>query len=155
MRISRIVPSAALVLAVSGGTAPPVAADAQVSRPANHQVSAQSNGHEKVLVRLRETGGFAGLDDRVTVYTNGCARFSRRQTPAVKRCLTRGEMRELRGGLKRLRVGCSEKQPQGADFIKYTLTYRGHSAGRYTLPRTWGPVVRQLEKILQKYAVPA
>lgn len=148
-------PSAALVLAVSSGTALPAAAGAQVGQQAGQQVSAQSNGHKKVLVQLHETGGFAGIDDRVTVYTNGCARFSRRQTPAVKKCLTRGEMRELRGRLKRLRVGCSEKRPQGADFIKYTLTYQGDRASRYTLPSTWGPVVRQLEKVLHKYTAPA
>ncbi|GIH73122.1 hypothetical protein Mth01_53750 [Sphaerimonospora thailandensis] len=149
-------PSAALILVVSGGTALPThAASAQESAQTSAQTSAQANGHKKVLVQLRETGGFAGIDDRVTVYTNGCARFSRRQAPPVNKCLTRGEMRKLRGYLKHLRVGCSEKQPQGADFIKYTLAYHGHRASRYTLPRTWSPVVRQLEKALQKYAAPA
>lgn len=118
-------------------------------------MGAQPGGDGKVLVRLHETGGFAAIDDRVTVYTDGCARFSRRQTPAVKKCLTRGELRELRSRLGRLHVGCSEKPPRGADFIEYTLTYRGHRASRYTLPPTWGPVVRQLEEILHKYTAPA
>ncbi|MEV0973878.1 hypothetical protein [Microtetraspora glauca] len=118
--------------------------------------SAQAvTAQKKVLVQLREQGGFAGLDDRVTVYTDGCVRLSRRTGPAAARCLTGGEMRGLRADLRHLRVGRSEARPPGADFIKYTLAYRGHRAGRYTLPGTWTPVVRRLERILQKYWTPS
>lgn len=151
MKVSRIVPLAALILAASGGTATHAA-----SVQGGAQPCARDSGHEKVLVRLRETGGFAGIDDRVTVYTDGCARFSRGPAPAVHRRLTGAEMRELCGHLKRLRVGRSEARPRGADFIEYTLTYRGRQASRYTLPLpvTWRPVVEQLERILHKYTVP-
>ncbi|GLX00584.1 hypothetical protein [Microtetraspora sp. NBRC 16547] len=110
---------------------------------------------KKVLVQLREQGGFAGIDDRVTVYTDGCVRLSRRTGPAVDACLTSGEIRGLRRDLKQLRLGSSETQPPGADFIQYTLSYQGHRTARYTLPSTWSPVVRRLEKILQKYWAPA
>ncbi|WP_248963138.1 hypothetical protein [Sphaerisporangium perillae] len=105
---------------------------------------------KKVWVELREQGGFAGLDDRVIVYTDGCARLSHRTGPAVHTCLTRTETRALRSSLKHLRLGRTETQPPGADFIKYTITYRGHRVSRYTLPSTWKPVVRRLEKILHK-----
>ncbi|MER7506321.1 hypothetical protein [Nonomuraea pusilla] len=123
----------ALLLALA---APP--AEAAATRP-------------KVLVDLREEGGFAGLKDRVTVYTDGCARFSRRTGPVVRRCLTRAELRGLRGALGHLQVGGSEPQPQGADFLAYTLSYKGHRATRYRLPETWQPVVGRLEKALTKY----
>ena len=109
---------------------------------------------KKVLVELREQGGFAGFDNRVIVYTNGCVRLSRRTGPTVDKCLTRGEQRKLRGELKKLRLGHSEARPQGADFLKYTLTYKGHRVSRYTLTRTWTPVVQRLERFLVKYWAP-
>ncbi|MFE3452618.1 hypothetical protein ACFXJ8_27210 [Nonomuraea sp. NPDC059194] len=139
MRIWRIALLPALLLSLSTGVAPP----AQALTPKT-----------KTLVTLYRQGGFAGFDDRVTVYTNGCARLARRTGPTVDKCLTPKEMRTLRGHLKRLRLGRSEAQPQGADFIKYTIAYRGHRVSRYTLPASWSPVVRDLEKALEKYWAP-
>ncbi|GAA1017363.1 hypothetical protein Aple_033170 [Acrocarpospora pleiomorpha] len=114
-----------------------------------------AGAQKKVLVELREQGGFAGIDNHVIVYASGCARLRHRTDRAVAMCLTNGEMRGLRGDLKRLRLGRSEAEPPGADFIKYTLAYRGHRIARYSLPSTWRPVVRRLEKILQKHGVTA
>ncbi|MGP3958219.1 hypothetical protein ACTWPT_19605 [Nonomuraea sp. 3N208] len=39
-------------------------------------------------------------------------------------------------------------QPPGADFIAYRLAYKGRHATRYTLPASWRPVVRHLDKIM-------
>ncbi|MFF4772118.1 hypothetical protein ACFY05_04605 [Microtetraspora fusca] len=143
MRIWRITLLAALVLIVGVTTiAPESSAQAAAAR-------------KKVLVQLREQGGFVGLDDRVTVYTDGCVRLSRRTGPVVRTCLTDAEMRALRRDLAHLRLGDSEPQPPGADFIGYTLTYRGHRVLRYTLPSSWTPVVRRLETILHKHWTPS
>ncbi|MFF3670598.1 hypothetical protein [Microtetraspora malaysiensis] len=139
MRIWRITLLAALVLIVGVTTIGPA--------PAAQAATAR----KKVLVQLSEQGGFAGIDDRVTVYTDGCVRLSRRTGTVVRKCLTDAEMRGLRRDLAGLRLGGSQAQPPGADFIKYTLTYRGHRTVRYTLPSSWTPVVRRLEKILQNY----
>lgn len=109
---------------------------------------------KKVLVDFRKQGGFAGFDDRVIVYTNGCVRLSRRTGPTIDKCVTRGEWRTLRRHLKTLRIGRSEAPPQGADFFKYTLAYKGHRASRYTLTRSWAPVVADLEKLMEKYWAP-
>ncbi|MEU4546446.1 hypothetical protein [Nonomuraea dietziae] len=138
MKIWRIVLLPALLLALGTGVAP----------------QAQAFTAKTTLVALHKQGGFAGLDDRVIVYADGCARLSRRTGPTVDKCLTRKEMRTLRGHLKLLRLGRSEAQPQGADFIKYTIAYRGHRASRYTLPASWSPVVRDLEKAMEKYWAP-
>lgn len=157
MKVLRIVPLAALVLAASGGTATHAASVQGGAVQGGAQPCTQQSGPEKVLVQLRETGGIAGIDDCVIVYTNGCAQLIRSPAPAVHRRLTGAEMRELRGHLKQLRVGRSEAQPPGADFIEYTLAYRGRQASRYTLPLpvTWRPVVEQLEMILHRYTTPA
>ncbi|MDF2708061.1 MAG: hypothetical protein K0R62_3713 [Nonomuraea muscovyensis] len=108
----------------------------------------------KTLITLHREGGFAGFDDRVIVHTDGCVRLSRRSGPAVDKCLTEQETGTLRRHLRRLRLGRSEAQPQGADFIKYTIAYRGRRVSRYTLPASWNPVVRHLEQILEKYWAP-
>ncbi|MGV9305601.1 MULTISPECIES: hypothetical protein [unclassified Nonomuraea] len=139
MRIWRIALLPALLLSLGLSSAQPAqAADVET----------------KVLVALRKQGGFAGFDDRVTVYTNGCVRLSRRTGPTVDKCLTKKEVAALRGHLKRLRLGRSEAQPQGADFIKYTISYKGHRASRYTLTTSWSPVVRNLEQLLERYWAP-
>ncbi|KAA9380922.1 hypothetical protein F5972_07505 [Microbispora cellulosiformans] len=106
---------------------------------------------KRPLVELREQGGFAGLDNRVRVYADGCALLSRRTGPVTRRCLTASEWRGLRGALKNLRLGRSEAPPQGADFLAYGLTYQGRRVTRYTVPSSWRPVVERLEKILVKY----
>jgi hypothetical protein len=139
MNLWRIVLLPLLVLALTASTAP---------------AQAEASLGKRVLVQLREQGGFAGLDNRVIVYANGCVRLSRRTGPTVDKCLTVKEERTLRGYLKHLKVGRSEPAPRGADFIKYTLAYKGRHASRYTLTSSWQPVVRELEKILDKYWAP-
>lgn len=109
---------------------------------------------KKVLVDFRKEGGFAGLQDHVIVYGNGCVRLDRRTGPTIDKCLTGKEERRLRAYLKDLRIGRSETRPPGADFIKYSLAYQGRRASRYTLPASWRPVVRHLEKIMEKYWAP-
>ncbi|MEV0379289.1 hypothetical protein [Nonomuraea sp. NPDC050643] len=138
MRIWRIVLLPVLVLALSSSMAP---AQAEIAS-------------KRVLVDLRKQGGFAGLDDRVIVYGSGCVRLSRRTGPTIDKCLTAKEKRRLRGHLGKLRIGRTERPPQGADFIKYTLTYDKRRVSRYTLPSTWQPVVRDLDKIMEKYWAP-
>ncbi|MEU0565122.1 hypothetical protein ABZ297_06980 [Nonomuraea sp. NPDC005983] len=139
MKNWRITLLPALVLALGMGATEPAQADTEKTR---------------TLITLHKEGGFAGLNDQVIVYTNGCVRLSRRMGPTVDECLTETEMRTLRAHLKNLRLGRSEPQPQGADFIKYTIAYRGTRVSRYTLPSSWSPVVRDLEKAMEKYWEP-
>ncbi|MFK4036130.1 hypothetical protein ACI2LC_10060 [Nonomuraea wenchangensis] len=138
MRIWRIALTPLLVPALVAVPAVPVAAAVQ----------------RKVLVDYRRQGGFAGFDDHVIVYRDGCVRLSRRTGPTVDKCLTGKEERRLRTALSGLRVGRSEPAPQGADFLKYTLAHKGHRASRYTLPKSWQPVVRQLDAAMTKYWAP-
>ncbi|GAA2210487.1 hypothetical protein GCM10009850_059460 [Nonomuraea monospora] len=109
---------------------------------------------KRVLVELRKQGGFAGLNDRVVVYGSGCVRLSRRTGPTIDKCLTAKEERKLRGYLRHLKIGRSQRPPQGADFIKYTLAFDKRRASVYDVPSTWQPVVRHLDKIMEKYWAP-
>ncbi|MCP2363654.1 hypothetical protein HD597_010674 [Nonomuraea thailandensis] len=138
MRIWRIVLLPVLLAVLSTSMAP---AQAEVAP-------------KRVLVELRKQGGFAGLNDRVIVFGNGCARLSRRTGPTVDKCLTAKEERRLRGHLRHLKIGRSQRAPQGADFIRFTLAHDKRRAGVYDLPPTWQPVVRDLDKLMEKYWAP-
>ncbi|MBB6545312.1 hypothetical protein [Nonomuraea rubra] len=138
MRIWRIVLLPVLVPVLSTSMAP---AQAEVAP-------------KRVLVELRKQGGFAGLNDRVIVFGNGCARLSRRTGPTIDKCLTAKEERRLRGQLRHLKIGRSQRAPQGADFITFTLAYDRRRASVYDLPATWQPVVRHLDQIMEKYWAP-
>ncbi|WP_157252111.1 hypothetical protein [Nonomuraea typhae] len=137
----RVIVMPVLLLGLTAGLGTPVQAEA-----VQHK--------KKLLVELRREGGFAGFDDRVRVYTNACVRLSRRTGPTVDKCLTRAEWRTLKYHLKRLKLGRSQARPQGADFLKYTLTYRKHRVSKYHLTKTWAPVVSDLERFLTKYWAP-
>ncbi|MFG1704981.1 hypothetical protein ACFLIM_17475 [Nonomuraea sp. M3C6] len=139
MKIWRLVLLPLLVLALTTSMAP---------------AQAEAVLGKRILVDFRKQGGFTGLNDHVIVYGNGCVRLSRRTGPTVDKCLTGKEERKLHGYLKNLKIGRSETRPQGADFIKYTLVYNKHRASRYTLPGSWQPVVRHLDRIMEKYWAP-
>ncbi|TMR21691.1 hypothetical protein ETD86_14180 [Nonomuraea turkmeniaca] len=145
-RIWRIVLLPALALTLSASATP---AGAMPVSTQNTQ-----NAQKRVLVDLRKQGGFAGLDDHMIVYRDGCVRLDRRTGPVIDKCLTGKEERRLRTYLKKLRIGRSETRPPGADFIKYTLAHDRRRASRYTLPAGWQPVVRHLEQIMEKYWAP-
>jgi hypothetical protein len=56
-----------------------------------------------VLVSYTRTGGFVGVNDRLTVYRSGRARLARRTGPAVALTLTCSRLRVLRDRLVRAR----------------------------------------------------
>lgn len=129
---------------------PVLALTVSAAAPQATAVTAQ----KKVLVDFRKEGGFAGLQDHVIVYGNGCVRLDRRTGPTIDKCLTGKEERRLRAYLKDLRIGRSETRPPGADFFAYRLAYKGRQATRFTLPASWRPVVGELDKIMEKYWAP-
>ncbi|MEV6985916.1 hypothetical protein AB0M95_32290 [Sphaerisporangium sp. NPDC051017] len=144
MRTWRIAVMSVLVPAMVAGAVPSPAATAAAADEARRAVRQKATS----LVKLQRQGGFAGVDDHVTVYTNGCARVVHRTGPAIRRCLSAADTRKLRGELKRLSLGRSQTAPPGADMYEYTLTYNGRSVSRYSVPSSWRPVVRRLEKLL-------
>lgn len=100
----------------------------------------------EMLVTYEKTGGFAGVDRRITVHGNGTAVTEKRRI-----ALSPDEFRALRRDLDGIttlrssRVGCDI-----ADHFTYTLTYRGHSATRCRLPVDWRAPVARLEALLRR-----
>lgn len=99
-----------------------------------------------ILVTYQRTGGFAGIQDRVTVDVSGTAVVNDREIT-----LKAGEMRGLRTALNGVvttwssTAGC-----EVADHFTYTLTYRGHEATRCWLPSDWRPAVERLEALTRR-----
>jgi hypothetical protein len=99
-----------------------------------------------VLVTYERTGGFAGIQERVTVGNSGNAVVNGQRI-----ALADGEMRGLRDALSGIVTTDSSKAGcRVADHFTYTLTYRGHRATRCRLPSDWRAAVERLEALTRR-----
>ncbi|MFF4238324.1 hypothetical protein ACFYYL_20825 [Actinomadura geliboluensis] len=99
-----------------------------------------------VLVTYERTGGFAGIQERVTVDNSGAALIN-----GKKAALDDGEMRGLRDALSGIvTTDSSEAGCRVADHFTYTLTYRGNRATRCWLPSDWRAAVERLEALTRR-----
>ncbi|MFB4308859.1 hypothetical protein [Actinomadura sp. GTD37] len=99
-----------------------------------------------VLVTYERTGGFAGIQERVTVGRTGAALVN-----GERLTLGDDEMRGLRDALDR--VVTTESSQEGcrvADHFTYTLAYGGHRATRCWLPSDWRAAVDRLEALTRR-----
>lgn len=96
-----------------------------------------------VLVTYERSGGFAGIQERVTVDSRGTALVN-----GGKVTLKDEEMRGLRHALKGVTTTRSSAEGcEVADHFTYTLTYRGHRTTRCRLPLDWRAAVIRLEAL--------
>ncbi|MFI0407702.1 hypothetical protein [Actinomadura sp. 3N508] len=99
-----------------------------------------------VLVTYERSGGFAGIQQRVTVDVSGTALVNDKTI-----MLKDAEMRGLRAALNGIvttwssTAGCDV-----ADHFTYTLDYRGHRATRCWLPSDWRAAVKRLEALTRR-----
>lgn len=104
----------------------------------------------EVLVAYERTGGFAGIEERVTVDVSGTADVNGRRIAVGD-----AEMRGLRDALGRVvttrssAAGCAV-----ADHFTYTLAYRGHRTTRCRLPSDWRAAVERLEALARRAGQP-
>ncbi|NVI88614.1 hypothetical protein [Actinomadura sp. BRA 177] len=99
-----------------------------------------------VLVTYERTGGFAGVQERVTVGNSGTALVNGKRV-----VLADGEMRGLRDALDGVvTTESSDAGCQVADHFTYTLTYDGHRATRCWLPSDWRAAVERLEALIRR-----
>ncbi|MEU8340731.1 hypothetical protein SAMN05443665_1007115 [Actinomadura meyerae] len=99
-----------------------------------------------VLVTYQRTGGFAGIQEKVTVNNSGTALVNGRNL-----ALDDGEMSGLRDALRRIvTTDSSAAGCQVADHFTYTLTYKGHRATRCWLPSDWREAVERLDALARR-----
>lgn len=96
-----------------------------------------------VLVTYERTGGFAGIQERVTVENSGTALVNGKRV-----ALADDEMRGLRDALGGIvTTDSSEAGCRVADHFTYTLAYDGYRATRCWLPSDWRAAVERLEAL--------
>ena len=99
-----------------------------------------------VLVTYERTGGFAGIQERVTVGNSGKALVNGKRV-----ALADDEMRGLRDALGGIvTTESSEAGCRVADHFTYTLAYGGHRATRCRLPSDWRAAVQRLEALTRR-----
>jgi hypothetical protein len=103
------------------------------------------------LVTFHKTGGIAGVDQRLTVRTDGRATVSGRSGPTRHRQLRAATMRRLRSRLAAAHLERPLPPPPGcADCFEFAISYHGHhvklvDAGN--LPARVGPLVAELTRV--------
>lgn len=114
-------------------------------------------GAPQVLVQYTRTGGIAGFDDRLVIFDNGQAVYSRRNLTG-EFLLPAGELGELRrllddAGFPSLESTYPAPSP-GADYFSYTITYGNRTVCTETggVPDVLVAVIGRLDAILAEYA---
>lgn len=142
-RITIVATTAAAVMAVTASSAAAQAPSGQTA--GRSHVDAQ-----QTMVTYEKSGGFAGIDDRITVDGNGKAHVVSGTVADIQ--LTSAETRALRQGLDGIwtwwpsTAGCDI-----ADHFTYSLAYRGRQTMRcHDVPRDWRSAVIQLDAVIDR-----
>jgi hypothetical protein len=104
------------------------------------------------LVGFQVSGGFAGVDDRLTIDKNGVATLTHRGGKVGSANLSEPELNQLKRALANAEFQALKPKyfsPNAYDSFEYTLTYscRVVTADEGSIPRQLGPVIDQLRAL--------
>ena len=105
------------------------------------------------LIEYHRSGGFRGVDDRLTIDTDGKATLTRNGT-ATDVTIEPSIVNRLRGIMQEIEFDKLEREYQppgrGADVYEYSITYQGHTvrAKETALPQVLHPIVELLDRVL-------
>lgn len=125
---------------------------AAVLLTATHATRAPAAG-KSTLVTFHRSGGFIGVDDRVTVKSNRRFTVRSRGSSARHKRLSVAAMRKLRHALKEARLDepLAQGPPSGcADCFYYTITYQGHRVqlSEDRVPDRMRPAINRLSRLI-------
>ena len=132
--------------AATPGTATPTKATTGSTTP--------STGSD-VLLEYSRTGGFAGMNDHVIIYTNGKAVYTGRNKTPVEFTVDQSTLNQLTDLLAKAQFTqlANEYLPKGTvnDAFTYVITYKGHSVRTQdtATPEILQPVITALDKLIQ------
>ncbi|MDD1677279.1 MAG: hypothetical protein LUQ40_06050 [Methanomicrobiales archaeon] len=113
-----------------------------------------------ILVEYQRTGGIAGFNDHLTVFSNGTTFVSRRGDVPVVVIMNQSDLDRLvrlfdDAGFTNLAPDYPPASP-GADYFDYRVTYRGKTVHAVDtgVPPALEPVLRALNEIVSRYALP-
>ncbi len=125
-------------------------------------ISRPPGGGEKppapdMLVEYRRSGGIAGFDDHMVIFSNGQGIYTRREGSGIF-SLSDNELSELTSLLDdadfpALAPDYPAPSP-GADYFSYAITYQGKTVTTETggVPPALAPVIGQLDYLLAEYS---
>ncbi len=109
-----------------------------------------------LLVEYRRTGGIAGFNDHLVIFSNGQSAYERRDRSGVF-SLNGDDLAKLKSSLDAANFSAlSPEYPApspGADYFSYTITYQGKTVKTETggVPPPLSPVIGQLDYLLSQY----
>jgi hypothetical protein len=114
---------------------------------------APASAHTKTLVTFHRSGGFAGVDDRVTVKRDRRVTVRSRGAAATHKRMSRAAIRKLRRALEdgRFDQPPPEGPPSGcADCFVYTIMYGGHRVqlSEDGIPDRMRPAIDRLSRLI-------
>lgn len=106
-----------------------------------------------LLVQFHRSGGIAGVDDALSVYSDGTASASRKSRGAASVTVAPEQMTRLRALLDDMDFSALRAEyisPRGADLFQYEVTYRGRTvrADDMSMPPELADLVGLLGEIL-------
>jgi len=114
---------------------------------------APAAAHSKTLVTFHRSGGFAGVDDRVTVKRDRRVTVRSRGGAARHKRLSKAAIRKLRGDLEA--AGFDRPPPKGppsgcADCFIYSITYDGHRVqlSEDRVPDRMRPAIDRISRLI-------
>ncbi len=106
-----------------------------------------------LFVDYQRTGGFAGLNDRVVIFDNGITLISSR-TVSREITLNRSELDQIAAVFNAAHFTSLEgnytSPRRGADFLQYSITYRGKTVNTEdtAIPPDLEPVIGEMDSVL-------
>jgi hypothetical protein len=106
-----------------------------------------------LLVDYQRTGGFAGSDDRLVIFDNGIA-LVRSRTTSREIQLNQSDLENISAVFAAAQFATLEGNytsgRQGADFMQYSITFRGKTVNTEdtALPPALEPVILEMNRIV-------
>jgi len=106
-----------------------------------------------LFVEYQRTGGIAGVNDRVVIFDNGVTLVSSRTT-SREILLNQSDLEQISAvfdtGQFPMLEGNYTSRRGGADFLQYSISYRGKTVNTEdtAIPPSLEPVIKEMDRIL-------
>jgi hypothetical protein len=106
-----------------------------------------------LFVDFQRTGGIAGVNDRVVIFDNGITLVSSRTT-SREILLNQSDLEQISAvfdaGQFAMLEGNYTSRRGGADFLQYSISYRGKTVNTEdtAIPPSLEPVIKEMDRIL-------
>ncbi len=111
-----------------------------------------------VLIDYHRTGGIAGFNDHLVIYSNGNATVATKNTNTIQFTMTPAQIRNLETLFEHAMFSSLNSDypapSTGADYFTYTITYHGKTVTTEDtgVPEQLAPVISALDEIVSSHS---